>query len=734
MNGSLRYSAIVPFATSDRDAAERIDAVSADVREYGGGEVLAFPYGGAETARSFAAAANAEAQTAGGDILIFVRDARPRSSGWLARLVGAAERTDTGAVGPRLLSAGVEETGLLLRPARFNQFGFAVEALRGLTSRAECDALRSACIVTPRALFGELGGFEETFDELEALDYCLRVRQSGRRVLVDAGATFECSPREATPAAARRARAARYALAERWREAAAPRDNVWPDRTKNTIRRDEMLELGFAREFLATPDITVLVHGAAPVDPDAFRQTLFRTPFDVRAVIWACAGPLPSGEQRAEDAMTAALRATERRGDGYVAFVRGDTELGANWLGELIDAIEYAPDTIAATVVPAGEPLAGATPRSADARCTLVAPRLVPQHVRLRAELPLNDALGDWIAAAVVAGRDTRRVRFSHTSVGAPDADAGFAALWGEPLETYRRADPLALASAVREREAPFASIVTLSYNAPQFTELAVASIHEHTKVPYEIIVVDNGSGPDTVARLGKLPNVRVIYNAKNTGFAYGCNQGIAAARGTHVVLLNNDVIVSDGWLEALIDVQVRNPTVRLSAPRSNNVTGIQQIPNVPYRSIPAMHAFAKQRSIERRGRGFRFVRAIGFCMCVDRRVFDEIGGLDPRYGIGNFEDDDFCIRVRAAGYDIAICDDSFIHHFGQASFIANKVDYRALSQHNRAIFARRWNVELPPGATFDARPIIRRGFDRATDFVPLPPPAGVGADWIAPG
>jgi GT2 family glycosyltransferase len=356
----------------------------------------------------------------------------------------------------------------------------------------------------------------------------------------------------------------------------------------------------------------------------------------------------------------------------------------------------------------------------------------------LRNDFPLNDALGDWIARAVVAGRNVRRVRDAHTAVGPAESDGGFAAHWGMPLESYRLPDPLRLAATLPPWPEPFASIVMLSWNAPHFTEVAVASIREHTRLPYEIIVIDNGSEPETLARLAQLQAVRIIYNAKNTGFAFGCNQGLAAARGTHVVLLNNDVVVTAGWLEAMIDIQRRNPTVGMSAPYSNHVGGIQQIAGTPYTDIADLPAYAAKRSAERRGRSLRVNRAVGFCLCISRRVVEEIGGLDPRYGLGGFEDDDFCLRVRAAGYEIAICADSFVHHFGEASFKANQLDASTLFFRNKAFFERRWGTTVNPLApdpkdAYDARAIIRRGFDRTNDFVALPEPTGVSADWAGP-
>ena len=103
------------------------------------------------------------------------------------------------------------------------------------------------------------------------------------------------------------------------------------------------------------------------------------------------------------------------------------------------------------------------------------------------------------------------------------------------------------------------------------------------------------------------------------------------------------------------------------------------------------MPALAAQRAVEQRGVWAYQTRVIGFCMCLDRRVVDEIGGLDPAYGTGNCEDDDYCMRLRAAGYEIALCEDSFIHHFGSVSFRTNKVDYWGTMATNLARFVERW-------------------------------------------
>jgi hypothetical protein len=165
-----------------------------------------------------------------------------------------------------------------------------------------------------------------------------------------------------------------------------------------------------------------------------------------------------------------------------------------------------------------------------------------------------------------------------------------------------------------------------------------------------------------------------------------------------------------------------RIPGLGVSAPRSNRVAGDQITPDAQYENMEQMHAYAAKRRERFRGEGYLTDRAIGLCLCIDRTVIDEVGGIDERFGAGNFEDDDFCIRVRAAGYRIFVCDDSFIHHFGSQTFTANNVDWAATMRENWKKFAKKWGyAETYPANGYSTTPAIRGGFDRARHYVPLP-------------
>ena len=635
---------------------------------------------------SFGAAANVGARACDADVLVFINGAQPAEPGWLDALLTTSRLPRVGVVGPRVAIGDdtSEVCGLTVHSAPQTPRGFDFQILVSARVRIDCDAFLSDCFVTQRAVFDELGGFSEAFgSELESIDYCLRAAERGYRVVLE--------PRVSVTRSGNKEEEDETGVAafnERWRDRVETHENYWPELT-GSIMRVERLQDGVRTVPVRIPQVTVLLHGEKPTA--AFVAQLSAGRMKPISAKWASP----------EAFVRTACEMTELRGPDYVAFVRTDSDLRGDWLNELVNAIERSPDSAVAVFA---EP--------ADGRCTLVVPYRFPQHLRIEVAESPDAAIAIWLRAIVDAGRTIARVRRTAVTLGpaAPDVYPA-----------------LTVAAGASSAE-PFVSIVMLSWNAPEYTELCIESIRARTGIPHEIIVVDNGSNSETIERLQRIADIRVIYNAVNTGFAYGCNQGLAAARGTHVVLLNNDVIVTEGWLEPLVSVLQRHPTVGCSAPRSNEVAGAQRLA-VPYEDLADLPVFAARRAVEFRGRWSYQSRVIGLCLCLDRRVVAEIGGLDPLYGTGNFEDDDYCMRIRSAGYEIAMCEDSFIHHFGSVSFRVNQVDYNAIFARNMALFAQRWNVRFD-GASYSLPP--RRGFLRERDYVVLPPPVGVGPDWTA--
>lgn len=294
-----------------------------------------------------------------------------------------------------------------------------------------------------------------------------------------------------------------------------------------------------------------------------------------------------------------------------------------------------------------------------------------------------------------------------------------------ESLESRR-----ALVAA--EQGLPVASIVVLTLNQLAYTQQCLESIFAYSTVPFELIVVDNGSTDGTRAYLRRLAEqdsrVKLMFNDHNTGFAHGCNQGIAMAEGEVIVLLNNDTVVTENWLEGLINPLLQDPQAGAVGPRSNQIVGPQQVPFVPYGSdMAAMHRFAAEWAAKNKGKVTPALRTIGFCMAIRRSALEKVGGLDTRFGIGNFEDDDLCIRLIIAGFRLYYAEEVFIHHYGHVTFTGEKVNYGATMAENSGKFCRKWGLPEPMKNGYPLHELITKPFDPARDVFPIVVPGVPG-------
>ncbi len=238
-------------------------------------------------------------------------------------------------------------------------------------------------------------------------------------------------------------------------------------------------------------------------------------------------------------------------------------------------------------------------------------------------------------------------------------------------------------------------SLIVLTWNALDYTKKCIHSIQYHTNYPHEIIFVDNASTDGTVEYLRNLvegySNYKLIENKENRGFAAGNNQGVAAACSDYVLLLNNDVLVSAGWLESLVESLEKDEKIGMVGPITNSISGRQMVNSIPYTDDAGFQEFAQKLRKACHGRLTPRYRIAGFAVLMKKTLYEEVGGLDESFGTGNYEDDDLCLKIRAKGYAIMVDESVFIHHYRSQTFIENKIDYRSSLSVNESKFLKKW-------------------------------------------
>ena len=242
-----------------------------------------------------------------------------------------------------------------------------------------------------------------------------------------------------------------------------------------------------------------------------------------------------------------------------------------------------------------------------------------------------------------------------------------------------------------------FTSIILLSYNTYPYTKACIESIRRHTEPgTYEIIVIDNASQDESVDWLKEQTDCILICNRENVGFPKGCNQGMEIAKGSEILLLNNDVIVTPGWLVQLRQALYSSPMVGAVSCMSNSCSNFQQV-DASYDTLEELDTFAKDYHSHNALHWIPWMILVGFCFLLKREVFHKIGYMDEQFSPGNYEDNDYSFRVWVAGYQLLLCKDTFIHHFGSVSFkkrdAASQQRYFDLLQRNRNKFLQKWKL-----------------------------------------
>jgi hypothetical protein len=244
--------------------------------------------------------------------------------------------------------------------------------------------------------------------------------------------------------------------------------------------------------------------------------------------------------------------------------------------------------------------------------------------------------------------------------------------------------------------------VVVLCYNNWLYTTACLDSLLCFSDYPnLEIIVVDNASTDETAEQLQRLARresrIRVIRNDTNLGFSGGNNVGIEAAGGDIVVLINNDTYVTKGWVRDLIRPLLLDSNIGMAGPLTNNIGNEQKVAAV-YKDMGEMQIFASELTGKYKRQLLETNNLAFFCVAIRKEVIEKVGLLDDDFGVGFFEDDDYCNRVIESGYQLVVVDDVFIHHHLSASFsqLGEKERNKQFAR-NKEIFEKKWGRPWTP-------------------------------------
>lgn len=240
-------------------------------------------------------------------------------------------------------------------------------------------------------------------------------------------------------------------------------------------------------------------------------------------------------------------------------------------------------------------------------------------------------------------------------------------------------------------------SIIVLTYNQLKYTKRCIRSIKKYTNPnQYELIVVDNLSTDGTRDWLKCQKNIKICLNSKNEGFPKGCNIGISLANPkNHILLLNNDTVVTSNWLKNLQEALESKKEIGAVGAVSNHNENDQGV-NFTYKTISEMQKLAKinnTNSFENQLEDKTFL--IGFCLLIKNEVIKKLGGLDENYSPGYIEDNDLSLRILQLGYRLVLCHNVFIHHELGTSFRKDWTYFYKILTKNRNYFYRKWKFSV---------------------------------------
>jgi len=234
-------------------------------------------------------------------------------------------------------------------------------------------------------------------------------------------------------------------------------------------------------------------------------------------------------------------------------------------------------------------------------------------------------------------------------------------------------------------------SIIIVNRNTKELLLDCIGSVYATVPpLSFEILLVDNASSDGSVVALRRaFPDVGILSNERNLGFAKANNLAIRQAHGRYVALLNTDAVLTPSSIATIIDFMDRNPKVAICGGQLLNADGTMQnsIANIPTLATELLNKSLLRRLFPRRypGKESQFDHPvevesiIGACMVVAKKAIDMVGRLDESYFFF-FEETDWCMLMKKNGWSVFFHPQANIFHLqgrtAKKNIVAARIEY----------------------------------------------------------